>query len=50
MNTKIISNYMKRLKKIPRKNIFKKKFSFYKNDIINTWKTLKDVIGKKINK
>ena len=27
-----------------------KKLSFYKNDIKNTWKTLKDVIGKtKIN-
>ena len=50
MNTKIISNYLKRLKTIPRKNIFQKKISFYKNDIINTWKTLKDVIGEKINK
>ena len=47
-NTKFISNYLKRLKKIPRKNIFKE--TFYKNDIKNTWKTLKGVIGKaKIN-
>ena len=46
---KTISNYLKRLKKIPRKNIFKKKLAF-KNDIKNTLKTLKDVIGKtKIN-
>ena len=32
------------------KKRFQEKFSFYKNDIKNTWKTLKDVIGKtKIN-
>ena len=50
MNTKIISNHLKRLKKIPRKNIFKKNLAFIKTIIINTWKTLKDVIGKtKIN-
>ena len=39
-NTKITSN---RLKK---KNNFQEKVSFYKNDIKNTQKTLKDVIGK----
>ena len=29
-NTKIISNYLKRLKKIPRKNSFKKNLAFIK--------------------
>ena len=34
----------------PKKKYFQEKFSFYKNDIENTWKTLKDVIVKtKIN-
>ena len=37
-NTKIINNYLKRLKKIPRKKYFQEKPSFYKNDIKNTWK------------
>ena len=29
-NTKIISNYLKKFKKIPRKNIFKKNLAFIK--------------------
>ena len=49
-NTKIISNYLKRLKKDSKKKYFQEKLSFYKSDIKNTWKTLKDAIGKtKIN-
>ena len=37
-------------KKDFKKKYFQEKFSFYKNNIKNTWKTLKDVIGKtKIN-
>ena len=48
-NTKIISNYLKRLKKIPRKNIFKKNLAFIKT-ILKIHGKLKDVIGKtKIN-
>ena len=39
-----------KIKKDSKKKYFQEKFSFYKNDIKNTWKTLKDVIGKtKIN-
>ena len=39
-----------KIKKDSRKKYFQEKFSFYKNHIKNTWKTLKDVIGKiKIN-
>ena len=39
-----------KIKKDSKKKYFQKKFSFYKNDIKNTWKTLKDAIGKtKIN-
>ena len=49
-NTKITSNYLKRLKKIPRKNIFKKNLVFITTIVKSTWKTLEDVIGKtKIN-
>ena len=39
-----------KIKKDFKKKYFQEKFTFYKNDIKNTWKTLKDVIGKtKIN-
>ena len=39
-----------KIKKDSTKKYFQEKLSFYKNDIKNTWKTLKDVIGKtKIN-
>ena len=39
-----------KIKKDSKKKYFQEKLSFYKNDIKNTWKTLKDVIGKtKIN-
>ena len=39
-----------KIKKDSKKKNFQEKLSFYKNDIKNTWKTLKDVIGKtKIN-
>ena len=39
-----------KIKKDSKKEYFQEKFNFYKNDIKNTWKTLKDVIGKtKIN-
>ena len=39
-----------KIKKDSKKKYFQEKFSFYKNDIKITWKTLKDVIGKtKIN-
>ena len=39
-----------KIKKDSKKKCFQEKFSFYKNDNKNTWKTLKDVIGKtKIN-
>ena len=49
-NTKIISNYLKRLK-VPRKNIFKKNLAFTKTILkIHGKLSLKDVIGKtKIN-
>ena len=41
---------LEKIKKDSKKKYFQEKFSFYKNDIKNTWKTLKDVIGKtKIN-
>ena len=35
-----------KIKKDSKKKYFQEKLSFYKNDIKNTWKTLKDVIGK----
>ena len=35
-----------KIKKDSTKKYFQEKLSFYKNDIKNTWKTLKDVIGK----
>ena len=39
-----------KIKKDSKKKYFQEKLSFYKNDIKNTWKTLKDVTGKtKIN-
>ena len=39
-----------KIKEDSKKKYFQEKLSFYKNDIKNTWKTLKDVIGKtKIN-
>ena len=39
-----------KIKKDFKKKYFQEKLSFYKNDIKNTWKTLKDVIGKtKVN-
>ena len=39
-----------KIKKDFKKKYLQKKFSFYKNDIKNIWKTLKDVIRKrKIN-
>ena len=39
-----------KIKKDFKKKYFQEKLSFYKNDFKNTWKTLKDVIGKtKIN-
>ena len=45
-----MKNIAKVLFSNPKKKYFQEKFSFYKNDIENTWKTLKDVIVKtKIN-
>ena len=39
-----------KIKKDSKKKYFQEKFNFYKNDIKNTWKTLKDEIRKtKIN-
>ena len=39
-----------KIKKDSKKKYSQEKRSFYKNDIKNTWKTLKDVVGKtKIN-
>ena len=39
-----------KIKKDSKAKYFQEKFSFYKNDIKNTSKTLKDIIGKtKIN-
>ena len=35
-----------KIKKDSKKKYFQEKLSFYKNDIKNTWKTLKDVVGK----
>ena len=35
-----------KIKKDSKRKCFQEKLSFYKNDIKNTWKTLKDVIGK----
>ena len=39
-----------KIKKDSKRKYFQEKLSFYKNNIKNTWKTLKDVIGKtKVN-
>ena len=39
-----------KIKKDSNKKYFQERHSFYKNEIKNTWKTLKDVVGKtKIN-
>ena len=35
-----------KIKKDSKKKYFQEKLSFYKNDIKNTWKTLKAVVGK----
>ena len=52
-NEKEYKNYkplFEKIKKDSKKKYFQEKFTFYKNDIKNTWKTLKDVIRKtKIN-
>ena len=37
---------LEQIKKDSKEKYFKEKLSFYKNDIKNTWKILKDVIGK----
>ena len=43
-------SYVFHLKKDSKKKYFQETLSFYKNGIKNTWKNLKDVIGKtKIN-
>ena len=40
-------NLFERIKKNAKKNYYRDKIKLFENDIRNTWKTMKEVIGKK---
>ena len=45
--TKHIKNLFERIKKNAKKNYYRDKIKLFENDIRNTWKIMKEVIGKK---
>ena len=46
--TKHIKNLFERIKRNAKKNYYRDKIKLFENDIQNTWKIMKEVIGKKI--
>ena len=44
--TKHIKTYSRELKKNAKKNYYRDKIKLFENDIRNTWKIMKEVIGK----
>ena len=45
--TKLIKAYSRELKKNAKKNYYRDKIKLFENDIRNTWKIMKEIIGKK---
>ena len=45
--TKHIKPYSRKLKKNAKKNYYRDKIKLFENDIRNTWKIMKEIIGKK---
>ena len=46
---KTYKNLFERFKKNAKKNYYRDKIKFFENDIRNTWKIMKEIIGEKCN-